>query len=103
MQARHSTGPQLNFHDRAERERRLSNSIGSSRSPFYEQGNNKLKLDSITSIGLWVGLALTALGWFKVIPLLYGWIGFAIAVPSFIVEEIKKKNMPPSKSDDNSG
>jgi len=54
-----------------------------------------LKLDSITSIGLWVGLALTALGWFKVIPLLFGWIGFAIAVPSFIVEEIKKKNMPP--------
>ena len=50
-----------------------------------------MRLDNITSIGLWVGLALTALGWFKVIPLIYGWIGFAIAVPSFIVEEIKKK------------
>ena len=62
-----------------------------------------MKLDNITSIGLWGGLALTALGWFKVIPLIYGWIGFAIAVPSFIVEEIKKKNMPPFNSDDNSG
>ncbi len=62
-----------------------------------------MKLDNITSIGLWVGLAMVALGWFKVIPLIYGWIGFAIAVPSFIVEEIKKKNMPPSTSDDNSG
>ena len=61
-----------------------------------------MKLDSITSIGLWVGLALIALGWFKVIPLLYGWIGFAIAVPSFIVEAINKKNVPPSESDDNS-
>jgi hypothetical protein len=62
-----------------------------------------LKLNSITSIGLWVGLALIALGWIQVIPLLFGWIGFAIAVPSFIVETINKKNMPPSKSDDNSG
>ena len=62
-----------------------------------------MKLNNITSIGLWVGLALIALVWIQVIPLLYGWIGFAIAVPSFIVEAIKKKNMPPSKSDDNSG
>jgi hypothetical protein len=62
-----------------------------------------LKLDNITSIGLWVGLALIALTWIKVIPLIYGWIGFAIAVPSFIVEAISKKNRPPSKSDDNSG
>ena len=50
-----------------------------------------MKLDNITSIGLWVGLALIALGWIKAIPLLYGWIGFAIAVPSFIVEAINKK------------
>ena len=62
-----------------------------------------MKLDNITSIGLWVGLALIALGWLKVIPLLYGWIGFAIAVPSFIVEAINKKSTPPSKSDDNPG
>jgi len=62
-----------------------------------------LKLDNITSIGLWVGLALVALTWIKVIPLLFGWLGFAIAVPSFIVEAINKKNMPPSKSDNNSG
>ena len=62
-----------------------------------------MKLDNITSIGLWVGLALVALTWIKVIPLLFGWLGFAIAVPSFIVEAINKKNMPPSNSDDNSG
>ncbi|MDJ0984063.1 MAG: hypothetical protein QNJ26_00870 [Desulfobacterales bacterium] len=59
-----------------------------------------MKFDNITSIGLWVGLALIALTWFKIIPLIYGWIGFAIAVPSFIVEAINKKNMPPSKGDD---
>jgi len=62
-----------------------------------------LKLDSITSIGLWVGLALIVLAWIKIIPLLYGWLGFAIAVPSFILEAITKKNMPPSEGDDNSG
>ncbi len=62
-----------------------------------------MKLDEITSIGLWVGIALIVLAWIKAIPLLYGWVGFAIAVPSFIVETIKKKNKPPSKSDDNSG
>ena len=62
-----------------------------------------MKFDNITSIGLWVGLALVALTWIKAIPLLFGWIGFAIAVPSFIVEAINKKNMPPSNSDDNSG
>ncbi len=59
--------------------------------------------DNIISVGKWVGLALLALGWMKVIPLLFGWIGFGIAVPSFIVETINKKNMPPSKNDDNPG
>ena len=62
-----------------------------------------MKLGNITSIGLWVGMALIALAWIKVIPLLYGWLGFAIAVPSFIVVAITKKNMPPSEGDDNSG
>jgi len=63
-----------------------------------------LKLDNnITSVGLWVGLALIAFAWIKAIPLLFGWIGFAIALPSFIVEAINKKNIPTSKSDDNSG
>ena len=61
-----------------------------------------MKLDSITSVGLWVGLALIALCWVKVIPLVFGWVGVGIAIPSFIVETINKKNMPPSKSDDNS-
>jgi len=62
-----------------------------------------LKLDSITSIGLWVGMALVALAWIKAIPLLLGWFGFAIAVPSFFVEAINKKNTPPSDNDDQSG
>ena len=59
--------------------------------------------DDITSFGKWVGLALIALCWMKVIPLLFGWIGFGIALPSFIVETINKQNMPPSKSDDDPG
>lgn len=67
------------------------------------KGNNKLKLDNITSIGLWVGMALVVLAWIKAIPLLYGWFGFAIAVPSFIVEAINNRNMPPSNGDDNLG
>ena len=62
-----------------------------------------MKSEDITTIGLWVGLALIALTWIKAIPLVYGWLGFAIAVPSFIVESINKKNRPPSKGDDNSG
>ncbi len=70
----------------------------------YERENNKMNSNNnITSVGLWVGLALIALAWFKVIPLLFGWLGFAIALPSFIVEAINKKNIPPSKSDDNPG
>jgi hypothetical protein len=48
-------------------------------------------------------MALIVLTWIKVIPLVYGWIGFAIAVPSFIVEAINKKGRSPSKNDDNSG
>ncbi len=59
--------------------------------------------NSITSVGLWVGMALVALAWIKAIPLLFGWIGFGIALPSFIVEAINKKSTPPSKSDDNPG
>ena len=62
-----------------------------------------MKLDNITSIGLWGGMALVALAWIKAIPLLYGWFGFAIAVPSFIVEAINKKNMPTHNGDDDSG
>jgi hypothetical protein len=69
----------------------------------YEQENKELRFDNITSIGLWVGVALIVLAWIKAIPLLLGWFGFAIAVPSFIVEVITKKNMPPSNGDDNSG
>ena len=49
-----------------------------------------MKLDNITSVGFWVGLALIVLAWIKAIPLLYGWVGLGIALPSFIVEAIKK-------------
>ena len=61
-----------------------------------------MKSDNITLIGFWFGMALVALAWIKAIPLLYGWFGFAIAVPSFIVGAINKKNLPPSNSDNNS-
>ena len=64
------------------------------------RGNNKLKLDSITSVGLWVGLALIVLCWVKIIPLIFGWVGVGIAGPSFIVEAINQKSIPPSDSDD---
>ena len=57
----------------------------------------------ITSVGLWFGLGLIALAWFNLVPLLLGWVGFAIALPSFIVETISKRNIPPSKNDDNHG
>jgi hypothetical protein len=50
-----------------------------------------LDKDEIASIGLWGGLALVVLAWFKAIPLLYGWVGFAIAVPSFFLERMNKK------------
>ncbi len=54
-------------------------------------------------MGLWVGMALVVLAWIKAIPLLLGWFGFAIAVPSFIVQAINKKNEPPSNDDNISG
>ena len=61
-----------------------------------------MDLDNITSVGLWVGIALIALCWIKAIPLLFGWIGFGIALPSFIVETLKKKNLASSSTDDSS-
>ena len=61
-----------------------------------------MNFGSITSLGLWLGIALTVLAWIKVIPLLFGWFGFAIALPSFIVEAINKKNVASSSTDDSS-
>ncbi len=44
----------------------------------------------------WIGMALIVLTWIQVIPLKLGWIGFGIALISFIVETIcKKKLIPP--------
>ena len=61
-----------------------------------------MDFDNITTVGLWVGIALIVLAWIKVIPLLFGWLGFAIALPSFIVEAINKKNVGSSSNDDRS-
>ena len=57
----------------------------------------------ITTFGLWFGIALVVLAWFKLVPLLLGWVGFAIALPSFIVDAILKKNISPPENDDNQG
>ena len=62
-----------------------------------------MRIDTFLSIGLWGGMALVVLAWFKVILREYGWLVFAIVVPSFIVETILKKRVPPSDRDDNSG
>lgn len=51
----------------------------------------------------WTGLLLIVLGWFQVIPLLLGWIGFGIAAISFILESIYKKNIARPKNGDNPG
>ena len=48
----------------------------------------------------WIGLGLIVLGWFQIIPLLLGWIGFGIAAISFLLESIYKKNLPQPKSGD---
>ena len=50
----------------------------------------------------WIGFGLIVLGWFQMVPLLIGWIGFGIAAISFILESIYKKNMARPKSGGNS-
>ena len=65
--------------------------------------NYKLNLDKILMIGRWVGLLLIVLGWFQIIPLLFGWIGFGIACFSFILESIYKKNLKTPNTDGNQG
>ncbi len=57
----------------------------------------------VTTFGLWFGIGMVVLAWFKLVPLLLGWVGFAIALPSFIVEAIQKRNMASSDNDDNQG
>jgi len=69
----------------------------------YEQENKKLGLAQITLVARWFGFGLIVLTWFKLIPLVLGWIGFAVAAISFIVEAIYKKNLASSSDDDNSG
>ncbi len=57
----------------------------------------------VTTFGLWFGIGMVVLAWFKLVPLLLGWVGFAIALPSFIVQAIQNKNMASSDNDDNQG
>ena len=54
-------------------------------------------------IGRWVGIGLIVLGWIQVIPLTLGWAGFGIALISFVMEAIYKKNLPPPDTNDNPG
>ena len=65
--------------------------------------NNKLNLGNILMVARWVGLFLIVLGWFQIIPLLVGWIGFGIAGFSFILESKYKKNLITPNTDGNPG
>lgn len=62
---------------------------------------NKLNTDNTLMIARWVGFLLIVLGWFQVVPLLFGWIGFGIAGLSFMLESIYKKNLPQPKTEAN--
>ena len=62
-----------------------------------------MNLDKILMTGRWVGLILILLGWFQIIPLLFGWIGFGIAGLSFILESVYKKNLTTPNTDGNPG
>ena len=66
--------------------------------------NYKLKLDNNMLMGArWVGLILIVLGWFQIVPLLVGWIGFGIACFSFMLESKYKKNLNTPNTDGNPG
>ena len=54
-----------------------------------------MDLGYILMMARWVGLGLIVLTWIQVIPLILGWIGFGIAIVSFVLEAIYKKNLPP--------
>ena len=55
--------------------------------------NYSLNLSNIVLTTKWIGMSLIALCWIQVIPLLIGWIGFGIALISFIVETIYKRKL----------
>ena len=54
-------------------------------------------------IARWVGFILIVLGWFQVIPLLFGWIGFGLAAISFVLESTYKKNVTNPNTGGNPG
>ena len=62
-----------------------------------------MNLDNTLMTARWVGILLVVLGWFQIVPLLVGWIGFGIAGISFILESIYKKNLTPPRADSNPG
>ena len=65
--------------------------------------NYKLKLDDILMSARWGGFLLIVLGWFQIVPLLVGWIGFGLAGLSFLLESKYKKNLPPPNTNGNPG
>jgi hypothetical protein len=62
-----------------------------------------LDLGNITLVARWVGFGLIILTWIQFIPLIFGWVGFGMAALSFILEEIYKKNLASSRTDDSPG
>ncbi len=58
--------------------------------------NSIIILYNVVSTTKWIGVALIVLTWIQIIPLKLGWIGFGIALASYIAEIIcKRKFMPP--------
>jgi len=62
-----------------------------------------LNLINIVSTTKWIGMVLIVLCWIQVIPLRIGWLGFGIALVSFIVETIYKKKLIPPAIEGSSG
>jgi len=62
-----------------------------------------LNLINIVSTTKWIGMVLIVLCWIQVIPLRIGWLGFGIALVSFIVETIYKKKLTPPAIEGSSG
>ena len=53
-------------------------------------------LFNVAATTKWIGMALIVLTWVQLIPLKLGWIGFILALLSYITELMcKRKLMPP--------
>lgn len=49
----------------------------------------------------WMGTFVIVLCWFQIIPLKLGWIGFGVALISFLVETMCKKKLMPPETESN--